>query len=63
MPIYEYACDACDAEFELLVCGSERPSCPSCHSTKLERRISVPAAHTGSRAGGLPLCQAPSVPT
>jgi putative FmdB family regulatory protein len=63
MPIYEYACDDCNSEFELLVRGSEEPSCPTCHSTKLERRLSVPAAHTGSRSSGLPVCQAPTVPT
>ncbi len=63
MPLYEYACDACDAEFELLVRGSEQPSCPSCRSKQLQRRISVPAAHTSSRGGGLPVCQPPSVPT
>lgn len=53
MPIYEYRCQKCHAEFELLVRGSEKPECPQCESVKLERRLSVVAA-PGS-AGGDPL--------
>jgi putative FmdB family regulatory protein len=50
MPLYEYACPSCEAEFELLVRGDERPRCPTCDSPKLERLLSVPAAHSaGSR--------------
>ena len=54
MPLFEYACKECDKEFELLVRGSETPACPSCHSTELQRRLSVFAAHTngGSSAVG-----------
>lgn len=44
MPLYEYHCDACDADFELLVRSTEQPACPSCHSPRLEKRLSVPAA-------------------
>jgi len=51
MPIYEYACSECNSSFELLVRGGESPACPTCHSAKLEKLLSVPAAHTG----GLPL--------
>ena len=46
MPLYEYACKDCEKEFELLVRGAEAPSCPSCQSHELERRLSVFAAHT-----------------
>ena len=49
MPLYEYSCRDCEKEFELLVRGSEPPSCPSCESLALERKLSVFAAHT---AGG-----------
>jgi putative FmdB family regulatory protein len=48
MPLFEYACRQCDRQFEALVRGSETPECPACHSTELERRLSVFAAHTGS---------------
>jgi putative FmdB family regulatory protein len=60
MPLYEYNCRACSAEFELLVRGDEKPRCPECDSPKLEKLLSVPAAHTaGSRE--LPMCRpAPS---
>lgn len=46
MPLFEYACKACDREFEALVRGGETPECPSCHGTDLQRRLSVFAAHT-----------------
>ena len=49
MPIYEYLCGDCGQEFELLVRGNEKLSCPSCGKSKLNRQLSVSAAHT---AGG-----------
>ncbi|MGD0900536.1 MAG: zinc ribbon domain-containing protein, partial [Thermoguttaceae bacterium] len=48
MPIYEYTCDDCGHEFELLLRGSERPACPSCDGGRLTKAMSVPAAHTAS---------------
>jgi putative FmdB family regulatory protein len=58
MPIYEYSCDSCSSEFELLVRGSEKPACPDCGSTRLEKLLSVPAAHTGG-SKSLPICESP----
>lgn len=46
MPLYEYACQRCEKQFEALVRASETPECPACHGTALERRLSVFAAHT-----------------
>jgi len=46
MPLFEYACQHCDHQFETLVRASETPECPSCHATDLERRLSSFAAHT-----------------
>ena len=46
MPIYEYTCRSCGHEFEDLVRGDEKPSCPSCGKARLAKRFSVPAAHT-----------------
>lgn len=43
MPIYDYHCTACQAEFELLVRSSTVPACPQCGSTALERRVSLVA--------------------
>jgi len=46
MPIYEYRCRDCGHEFEYLLRGSEKPSCPSCGKARLAKKLSVPAAHT-----------------
>jgi len=46
MPLFEYTCEKCSSDFELLIRGSEQPVCPECGSRKLEKRFSVPAAHT-----------------
>ncbi len=55
MPIYEYACFDCGREFEELVRGDERPSCPSCGKDRLERRMSATSGHV---AGGGSSCPA-----
>lgn len=49
MPLYEYSCESCETEFEFLVRGSEQPECPRCGGSSLQRLLSVPAAHSGSR--------------
>ena len=41
MPILEYQCKECEHQFETIVLGAQQPACPSCHSTKLERLLSV----------------------
>ncbi|MEX8518162.1 MAG: zinc ribbon domain-containing protein [Leptothrix sp. (in: b-proteobacteria)] len=46
MPIYDYHCKACAADFELLVRSSTVPACPKCSSTELEKTIS-PIAPAG----------------
>lgn len=46
MPIYEYVCDGCDHEFELLVLGGETPRCPECASEALSRKLSLPRVHS-----------------
>jgi putative FmdB family regulatory protein len=58
MPIYEYVCDDCREEFEVLLRGQEQPACPSCGGQHLEKQWSVPAAHAG-RSQDLPICNAP----
>ncbi len=42
MPIYEYACERCDSEFEIEQRITEDPlkRCPSCRSPKVKRLIS-----------------------
>jgi putative FmdB family regulatory protein len=59
MPIYEYACLACGAEFEKFV---QRPSavvCVSCESERVSRRLSV----VGVKTGGRIMSDASSAPT
>lgn len=41
MPIFEYVCKECHHQFEALVYGKEKASCPKCHATKLEPQLSV----------------------
>ena len=44
MPLFEFDCVTCGQEFEVLVRGGEAPSCPTCDSKELKKRLSVPAA-------------------
>ena len=69
MPLYEYACKSCETRFETLVRSAETPECPVCHSTTLERKQSVFAAHAGgtparmtSPGGGCGSCGDPRGP-
>ena len=42
MPLYDYACQQCGREFEILVRAGETsvPQCPNCQSTGVERLLS-----------------------
>ena len=51
MPIYEYVCKQCNNGFEMLVRGTTTPECPSCHSTHLEKQLSVFAASVPTAFG------------
>jgi putative FmdB family regulatory protein len=51
MPIYEYQCNDCGAEFEKLVRSAGESAgveCPSCGEKRLTLRLSVFAAHSGN---------------
>ena len=54
MPIFEYRCGGCGAEFELLILRSSGPpECPACDGRDLEKLISlhvVSSDHTRKRA-------------
>ena len=43
MPIFEYSCRSCQAQFELLIRGGASPACPSCGGVDLEKLLSLPA--------------------
>ncbi|MBD3393384.1 MAG: zinc ribbon domain-containing protein [Chitinivibrionales bacterium] len=53
MPMYEYKCRDCGADFEELVSinAKENPSCPKCHSAQTEKKMSV-FGSTGGCASG-----------
>jgi len=44
MPLYEYLCQDCSSEQELLVGSGETPNCPKCGSQRLTKLLSVVAA-------------------
>ena len=49
MPIYEYICGKCEHAFEhLLRSSDEKPKCPQCGSTRLDRQFSTFAAQSKS---------------
>ena len=58
MPLFEYACQTCEHEFEALVRGHDTPECPSCRSQSLERRQSVFAARSSAAAS--PISEIPA---
>ena len=62
MPIYEFHCDDCDRDSEVLVRSSEwrGTKCPHCGSVKLEKKLSV-FASSGGEGSDAPSCS--GVPT
>jgi putative FmdB family regulatory protein len=59
MPLYEYTCEQCDNEFELLIRSShDKPTSPTCGATKVIKQLSIPAAHIGGNSS-LPVCEVP----
>src|SRR5262245_53022549 len=50
MPIFEFTCRSCGAEFEVLVRGPEAPACPACQSLSLERTLSMFSVATAERS-------------
>ncbi len=47
MPIYEYHCATCGADFEKLVLPSTVVECPTCRGQELSRQASVFGLKTG----------------
>lgn len=56
MPIFEYRCESCGNEFELLVFGDGKDVvCPSCGKGKVVKKFSVFGVHgVSSGQGGSP---------
>jgi putative FmdB family regulatory protein len=54
MPIYEFACQDCGREFEVLFRSGTALECPQCHSGALEKKLSVFAMPTLSAPATAP---------
>jgi putative FmdB family regulatory protein len=52
MPIFEYLCKKCGHEFEALVYGEQKASCPKCHTKKLAPQLSVFAVSAKGSSSG-----------
>jgi putative FmdB family regulatory protein len=50
MPIYEYHCQDCAHDFEMLVRSDTVPACPECQSTTLDKLLSVTAKPASQEA-------------
>jgi putative FmdB family regulatory protein len=53
MPIFEYTCKSCGAEFEKLMRASTVLDCPSCNGTELDKKLSVFATAASSDSASL----------
>jgi putative FmdB family regulatory protein len=58
MPIYEFHCEKCERDSEVLVRSSKwkGAKCPHCGSTKLSKKLSVFASSAGGSASEAPAC-------
>jgi putative FmdB family regulatory protein len=56
MPLYEFGCEECEKDFELLVPGTNwrGTACPHCGSKKLTKKLSVFAAQNASASSPAP---------
>jgi putative FmdB family regulatory protein len=41
MPIFEYHCNECDKDFEILVLGNQEISCPTCTGNNVRKLLSI----------------------
>jgi putative FmdB family regulatory protein len=52
MPIYEYHCEECGQDSELLVTANAKPDCPKCGGRKMSKLLSIVAAPTRDGSPG-----------
>lgn len=48
MPLFEFVCNKCQHEQELLLRGDQQPRCEACGVSDLTKLLSVPAAHAAT---------------
>jgi len=54
MPLYLYRCEVCNETFDFLAgvgTGDEKPKCPRCKSTNVQKLLSTFGVRTGSSSG------------
>jgi len=58
MPIYEFHCEKCEQDSEILVRSSDwqGTKCPHCGSAKISKKFSTFAASGGSGSSNSPAC-------
>ncbi len=56
MPIFEYKCQECKEDFELLVRAETRIACPACDSERVMKKLSLFAAHMARPSQEVPAC-------
>jgi putative FmdB family regulatory protein len=54
MPIFEYVCKECQHQFEALVYGQQKATCPKCESKRLEPKLSVFAVSAKGSSSSMP---------
>ena len=61
MPIFEYVCQECHHQFEVLVYrkNKEKAACPKCHATKLDPQLSVFAVSAKGSSKDLSAARSP----
>jgi putative FmdB family regulatory protein len=50
MPLFDFVCRSCKAEFESLVRAGHPAACPNCGSTDLDKQVSSVALKTTDRS-------------
>jgi putative FmdB family regulatory protein len=56
MPIFEYGCQSCGADFELLVRSDTKVACPGCGGEKVTKKLSLFASFVARPSGAVPSC-------
>lgn len=51
MPVYEYVCNDCARQFEVLLLRKETAACPSCEGVDLKRMLSAPRVKSSTTRG------------
>jgi len=52
MPLFDFVCRSCGEEFETLVMGNEKPTCPKCQSADLKKQMSTFSTRSGGTETG-----------